>query len=125
MWHPQMGRRLLALLLLASGAACTSWRPAPPDTRAMLEERRPRQARVTLSDGEQLVIERPVVRADSIVGSEETSEAGAALSDVRFVEVPGIHPGALLSAGLVAAGIVIALIIVDEDHDAIAGAAAP
>lgn len=123
MRRPPTGRRLLALLLLASGAACTSWRPAPPDARAVVEERRPARARITRSDGAQLVVEKPVVRRDSIVPADEGSTGGVALSDIRSVEVPGIHPGAYLGGGTVAVGVVIGLIFIDEDTDAIAGAA--
>lgn len=64
------GARRLVLILLLPASACMGWAPVrgpAPD----VEERRMRSARVTLADGEVLLLREVVVRADSVVGHAE------------------------------------------------------
>ena len=92
--------RPLALVLLALQLqACGSWQPTTLSPPQLIEEEEPSRVRITRTDGEQVIIQSPEVRADSIVGhynlrSEFGSEdMSVAVSDVRQIETLRFSPG--------------------------------
>ena len=97
-------RPVALALLVVHLSACSSWQlttVAPPQ---LIAEEEPSQVRITRTDGEQVTIRNPEVRADSIVGEDRS----VAVSDVQQLEVRRFRAGAtvglVLLIGVVAVG---------------------
>lgn len=77
--------RLLLALSLMQLAACVAWQPVSVSPEALFRESRPDRVRVTRTDGMQMVLEAPEIRAGALVA---TASPGAVLvNDVRELEV--------------------------------------
>lgn len=98
---------LLGVLGLHAGA-CMSWKtqPVSPD---QVVAKQPDQVRVTLESGSRIVIARPAIIGDSLIGTPPGADTkriaqrlAVPLSDIRSVEVQRVNAGktALLIAGV-------------------------
>ena len=115
MHHSVRGVLVLTLVALAG---CRTWRPVDPSGLAAAGAR-PDVVRVMRGDGTQVTMSRPVITSDSIVGYDGFDPVGAALADVRSVEVQ--RWSAPRTAGLVVAQAslvlhVLALIVQVQPH---------
>lgn len=100
-------RGAVVLLGLAVGAGCATWTPRDGAPAGWLARERPARIRVIRTDGRALVLERPTLQRDTLVGSVErdglqaaTSRLAVPLAEVRDVAVPGVSR--LRTAALVA-----------------------
>jgi hypothetical protein len=84
--HPGCVRRagLAALLLLA---ACNSWRVQPITPVELVSGRHPAQVRLRGHDGRQLVVRRPFVRGDSVLGVARRDTTGLPVTEIRTVAI--------------------------------------
>ena len=96
--------RTVAVLLLALHVnACTTWRPTTVSPPQLLEDEAPSRVRITRLAGEQVTIEAPRIRADSVVGRGTAAPVSVAVSDIQQIEVRrtsvlrtlGLAPGVL------------------------------
>lgn len=83
--------RMLALALMVfymSGCYSfgTVWRAQPFVPDQFVVAKKPRRIRITTTAGEQLVLDRPKVRNDSIVGRGSDGVTGVPVQDVRRIE---------------------------------------
>lgn len=104
--HRRISTLLLSVLVLTG---CQSWSQVDVSPQAFLTQESPDRVRVTRDDGEQLILEAPVVRAGAIVA---TAAPGAVLlENVQLLEVRKID---LLATTLVAipTALVVALIAI-------------
>ena len=49
--------------------ACTTWKPEPLVPRQLLVDQRPKTVRATLHDGRRLIVTRPSIVGDSVLGA--------------------------------------------------------
>ena len=96
--------RLPALLLLVLHLqACTAWVRSDLSPGVLIPADRPNEVRVETPDGDQVVIEDPEIRSDSIVGA---SGAGpVALADVTRIDVKQSSTGKTLLLMLLLVGL--------------------
>ena len=83
-------RRIIAvLLLLLYLPACTSWQVGTTSPEQLFEDDPPDKCRITLTDGSEVELMSPVIRADSLVGTPKGDSVRVAipLSEVLLVEV--------------------------------------
>jgi len=59
-------------LLLAYLPACTSWHIGTPTPADFVQREQPKRVRVTRVDGSQIMLIRPSVQGDSLLGKRET-----------------------------------------------------
>ena len=57
-------RRVIAALLMVLLTACHSWRPTTVSPQGWTPEERPSSVRATLTNGETITVENPIVRND-------------------------------------------------------------
>lgn len=111
------GRRaaIAALLLLVYLPACTSWRVGTPTPSAFVEREHPQRARVTRTDGTQVMVNEPTVAGDTLVGTlanHDATRVTIPLAEVQSVAVRKFSTGkTLLVVGGVLGVVVIAWII--------------
>lgn len=110
-------RRCAAILLLMnlSGTACQGWHTQRVAPESVLVARQPATLRVTRTDGSRVVIENPVLRGDTLSGTQAArggqQDVRIPLTDVRQVATRGFSPGRTVGLGLgVAAGLFAALV---------------
>ena len=109
--------RLATWCVLATGlASCVTWRVKPLPLRDIIEARQSGTVRLTLEDGRHLVMDRPVIVGDSLVGlvshrltSDDWARDAVALRDIRQVAVQEVDAGRTLLAGAVVVGTVVAV----------------
>src|SRR5689334_8819563 len=81
------------LLILLSGAACQAWHTEGVASEAILATHQPGRLRVTRVDGSRIVLKRPVLQGDTLVGighrQSDQQAVRVALTDVRQVETRG------------------------------------
>jgi hypothetical protein len=90
-------RRCTATLLLVTlqGTACQAWHAEDIAPQAVLATQQPTQLRVTRTDGQQFVLQHPVLRGDTLEGAWQLGGYGTpapvriALTDVREVATRG------------------------------------
>lgn len=88
---------VLAICLLPL-AGCRTWQPAGMETEALFAMEAPERVRVTREDGEQLILERPELRAGAIVA---TAAPGAVLIDeVELLEIRKVDVMRSIAFGL-------------------------
>jgi hypothetical protein len=103
---------MAALLLVMSTVGCYSWRPVSVGPSALINETRPRDVRVTLTDGTVVTMQNPMLMSDTIVGATRTGSVRAPTWELQRLEVlrfsvtrttalVGLHVGAIV--GIVAA----------------------
>ena len=111
-------RAVLMLFLLLSLTACSSWQSiGPVSPGRFIELDQPERVRVTMQDGTQMELDRPVVDGDELVsrpiirldGDELVAAGGSvSLADVRLLEIGKIS---LVRSGLAGFGIFVGGII--------------
>lgn len=73
---PPSWRRLLSLSLLAVHlGACTTWRVQQPTPETVIRDRAPTTIRITRTDGSTVIVHRPMIEGDSVVGQLTGSES--------------------------------------------------
>lgn len=82
---------------MASG--CGSWHAVPVSPQELVADARPGRVRVTQADGTRLVIGRPQIVGDSLVGLHGHQPVGVGLRDVTEIAVR--RTSALKTGGLV------------------------
>jgi hypothetical protein len=95
------------LLLTLHMAACASWEPAAVSPQ-LIQYEEPDQVRLTVANGDRVLVRNPEVRGDSIVGRaahayQTDTIVAVAVSEVRHLEVRRFDwgkTGALLVIGL-------------------------
>ena len=106
-----MSRRPLsiALSVLVTLNACTSWQIAPTAPAQVVSERHPKQVRVRKADGRKVVLREPLVRGDSLLGLAGRDTTGLALGEVDSLEVKRVDAGKTTAFVLFTAGILFAV----------------
>jgi len=96
----------MAVLLLALQLqACHYWEPTFVRPPRVIAEEEPSQVRITRTDGEQVTLQSPWVRADSIVGQDRSE----AISDIRQLGTRRFSPGK--TVGLLFLGVALGFLI--------------
>lgn len=100
--------RLLSILILLPLAGCVTWTPAGMSAEALLQQPEPpERVRVVTSEGMELILEAPVIRAGALVS---TAAPGAVLvSDVTTLEVEKVSIGRTI--GLALPGVIILAVV--------------
>ena len=100
----------LAMMVFYLGG-CYSWTPRPVAQELVTAEQ-PSRIRITTLGGEQLVLDRPEVRNDSIVGMENDGITGISLQDIGQIETPSSNSGKAvkIGVGLAAAALVVVIV---------------
>src|SRR5260370_7050893 len=75
------------LLMILYGTACQSWHTEQVGPQAFLTTRQPEYIRVTRTDGSEVVVDQPVVQADTLVGVAEGQREPAE----GHIALPAIH----------------------------------
>lgn len=78
------------MISLLASSSCQSWQATSATPGDVLARERPESVRLTLTTGEVVTVDEPVLRNDS-VASEADPESVTALSDVRRLEVRRLH----------------------------------
>ena len=98
-------RAVLMLFLVLHLAACVTWQDiATPSQAQFIEIEQPDRVRVTMQDGTQMELDRPVVDGDELVAAG----GSVSLADVRLLEIGKIS---LVRSGLAGFGIFVGGII--------------
>ena len=98
-------RAVLLLFLLLNLTACSSWQNiGPVSPGRFIELDQPERVRVTMQDGTQMELDRPVVDGDELVAAG----GSVSLADVRLLEIGKIS---LVRSGLAGFGIFVGGII--------------
>ena len=112
--HTQLisaSRTSFLLATILSSIACRTWRIESLTPEAVLATHRPAQVRVTRTDGSKIVVNQPVLRADSLSGAiprrGKQEDIRIPLADVQQVATRRFSVGKTigLGAGLVAGGL--------------------
>jgi hypothetical protein len=80
-------RAAFVLLCPIALVGCRTWQPVEAAPSLAIAEARPEAVRLVRGDGTRVMVSRPLVRADSIVGYDGFDVVGAPLSDVHSVEL--------------------------------------
>ena len=107
------GRRVGALLLMTLYLpGCTKWKVQELAPQEVVATRQPGRMRVTRTDGARVVLEKPALRGDTLVGTtwhqSKPVDVQIPLSDVQVVAIRGVDGGA--TVGLIA-GTILALLV--------------
>ena len=76
-----------ALLLATQLAACTEWRVESMSTRDLIESSHPDRLRVIRADSTSVVLDRPALVGDTLVGQVKGGRSAVAVADVASVAV--------------------------------------
>jgi len=95
--HTSAVRRACTTLLLVTlqGTACQAWHTEDVAPQAVLATHQPSQLRITRTDGQEFVLQHPVLRGDTLEGMWQLGGYGTpapvriALTDVRQVSTRG------------------------------------
>ena len=100
-------RRRLAVTLLITvlcGQACQAWHTERSAPESLLGTRQPTKLRVPRTDGTQIILERPLLRGDTLSGSRPRwtgqDEVRIPLADVRQVATRGFSAGRTIGLGV-------------------------
>jgi hypothetical protein len=83
--HSGAHRWLPLSLVLLTG--CSSWRVQSVSRAQVITEEHPAQIRLRRTDGQQVVLKRPVLRGDSIWGQTPKDSAGLPLDEITAIAV--------------------------------------
>ena len=87
---------VLLLFLLLNLTACQTWQSiGPVSPGRFIELDQPERVRVTMQDGTQMELDRPVVDGDELVAAG----GSVSLDDVRLLEIGKISSGRTIGAG--------------------------
>lgn len=114
----------LALMVLYLGG-CYSWRVQPFVPDQFVEVKQPSRIRVTTSNGEQLVLNQPRVRNDSIVGRGDAGMTGVPVSSVEQIETSSSNAGKAVLLGVGVASTVALVVWLMSDVKTPPGACIP
>lgn len=109
-----MSRRLLCILLIAALSGCAEWHAVKGPPAAYIAREKPGALRAT-TDSSVVVLKRPQVKGDSLVGvgnSRPPERVAMQISDIRKLEtnaLKGSTNGKVLAVGLFALGIYLGL----------------
>ena len=87
---------LASLLLVLSG--CSHWRVHQPGPASLISQRNPERVQVVARDSTRLLLDRPQVVGDSLVGTADGARVALALTDIATVSERRTH--VLATAGL-------------------------
>jgi hypothetical protein len=87
------------IFLLASLPACSSWKVSTVPPAELLTKEHPAKIRVTLADNSTVVLSRPELVEDTLVGHSEKQQVRIATSDA--VQVARRKTDALSTVGLI------------------------
>jgi hypothetical protein len=111
---PLNGRRpVAALLLVLHLAGCTSWHVETAPPAELIARKHPGRLRVEQSDGKRVMVYRPEVRGDSLVGQSSatsTESRAVGLADVGSVSTPHFNYGRAIGITLGVFVVVLAII---------------
>jgi hypothetical protein len=96
--HSAMLRILLAMTTLT---ACTSWRVQPVSPEQLLNDQRPKAVRVQRADRSRVVLNRPQLVSDSLLGTARGQRTAVPLADITQIAVR--RGNALKTTGLILA----------------------
>ena len=118
-------RRVIAAPLLVLLTACYNWRATTVSPQTLIPDEQPSVVRVTLTSGEVITFQGPMMRNDSIVGlvgATDASIAAVASRDVRYLEVRRFAPGNTIAVvlGIAAGAAVVAIVLYCTCHRATA-----
>lgn len=89
------------LLMTFQGTACQAWHTEDVSPQVALATLQPAKLRVTRTDGRSVVVQRPVLRGDTLVGiGDRQQEVRLALTDVRQVATRGFSAGRTVGLGV-------------------------
>jgi len=114
--YPNRRRRAATVLVvILYGTACQAWHTERGAPVSLLATRQPAKLRVTLTNGSQIVLEHPVLRADTLSGTGHgpngQQDVRIPLTDVRQVATRGFSAGRTLGLAVgVAAGAFVAIV---------------
>lgn len=113
-WSHVLRAHLAATLFIALlSTACYEWHTESMAPASVLATRQPAMLRVIRTDGSQVVLQRPRLQGDTLVGigyPEVEHEVRVALSDVKQVATGNFSMGRTLGLGVgVAAGVLAAV----------------
>ena len=113
-----LARRVIAALLLVLLTACHSWRPTTVSPQTLIPDEQPSAVRVTLTSGEVITFQSPMMRNDSIVSATDASVTAVASRDVRYLEVQRFDPGKTIGVLVLTAvgAAVVAIVIYCTDN---------
>ena len=105
-YHPPLteaamrtNRMLVLAMMVFYLSGCYSWRAQPYVPDQFVAVKQPRRIRVTTAAGEQLVLDRPKVRNDSIVGKGSDGATGVPVQDVQRIETETSKAGEAVGRG--------------------------
>jgi hypothetical protein len=108
-------------LLLSSGlAGCTTWEVQELTPQQVITEMKPTRIRVTRTDSARLVLVRPQVTGDSVIGSVPGRRMTIPLSEVTGISVQKSNPlgtVALVLGLLAAAGLALVSIAMSGNYE--------
>ena len=87
------------MLGAASLSACTSWQVQPVAPEPLVTNEHPSAVRVTLLDGNQVVLNGPRISGDSMLGTTKAGSTGVRLVDIKELAVQ--HGDALKTTGMI------------------------
>lgn len=115
-YHPPLteaamrtNRMLVLAMTVFYLSGCYSWRAQPYVPDQFVAVKQPRRIRVTTAAGEQLVLDRPEVRNDSIVGMGKDGVTGIPVQDIERIETPSSKPDKAVKIGI---GLAVAALVV-------------
>ena len=95
----------LLLALTASVVSCAHWRQQWTPPESVVAGERPEQIQLTRKDGRRVILSRPVVTQDSLVGDRDGRRCAVALSDIDHVSLR--RGSSLLTAVLIPLGVIL------------------
>ena len=90
---------LWSLLVASTLTACTSWRVQQMEPRQLLAGQNPKAVRIQRADRSRVVLSRPHLRGDSLIGTTRGQPTGVPLGDISQIAVR--RGNALKTTGLI------------------------
>ena len=112
-----LARRVIAALLMVLLTACQTWRPTFVSPQQLIPVERPSSVRATLRSGEEVTLENPTVRNDSIFGVTDAGVVGVASEDLGLLEVRRVSILRSIGLGYLALILLISAACALEDED--------
>jgi hypothetical protein len=117
-WTYAVRRQVAGTLLLMTlfGTGCQAWHTEGIAPEALLVNRQPTMLRVTLTDGSQVVLEHPVLRGDTLlgtgVGHNGEHDLRIPLTDVRQLATRGFSAGRTVGLGVGVAALFFGAVVI-------------
>lgn len=105
-----VARYILASAIAASLSACGTWRSQWDSPRSLMERSAPSRVRVVLEDSSRILMEHPVIVADSLAGTVGSRRESVPFSSINHLAVKrGSGLGIAASVSLLLLGGVLGL----------------